>query len=440
MARIYWRRHGDGPARAWGDFTSFGHGREPLVEPGSLKRLGTTNPTVAAKVFTDRVKELEQAKVDRAVLGVERRMTLGAFIPQHLALRRQEATVTETWLKETSARLQSGAIRFFRADRPLLSITPREVLRFKIWLTEFPNGRGGTLSGSTQRKYLEALSGMFTAAIRERAYHALNPVHGIVKPLESPPSDEWFEPWQTAALLESARTYTPIPPARPIPRCGYALIAFIALTGCRMREAFGIEIDDVDFSRRVIRIHPNTWRRLKTPRSTRVVPLWPQLSEILSEYLGRYGSRLNRLLFPSERLLARGEEGMITDSRKMLDTLGSRVGFQPGEVRWNKLRHGYATARLQTLDNGALVSTFTVARELGHTGVHLVERIYGHLGEVRHRSEVVEFRVEQHLDRLLPLLTNLLDSFSLPLSEPSSSSTSHQACSSPSGTLEQNGL
>ena len=424
MARIYWRSHGDGPPRAWGDFTSMGHGREPLIEPGSPKRLGTTSSTIAAKVFADRVKELEQVKVDRAVMGVERRMTLGAFVPQHLALRRQEATVTELWLKETGARLQSGAIHFFGADRPLLSITSREVLRFKIWLTEFPNGRGGTLSGSTQRKYLEALSGLFNAAIRERVYNGPNPIDGIVKPLESPPSDEWFEPWQTAALLESARTYTPIPPARPIPRCGYALIAFVALTGCRMREAFGIEIDDVDFSRRVIRIHPNTWRRLKTPRSTRVVPLWPQLAESLSEYLGRYGSRLNRLLFPSERLLASGKEDMITDSRKMLDAVGRRVGFQSGEVRWNKLRHGYATARLQTLDRGAPVSTFTVARELGHTGVHLVERIYGHLGEVRHCSEVVEFRVEQHLDRLLPLLTNLLDSFSLPLSELSSSSTS----------------
>jgi hypothetical protein len=166
MARIYWRRNGEGPARAWADFTSLGYGREPLIEPGSGKRLGTTNPAVAAKVFTDRVKELEQAKVDRTVLGVKKRMTLGAFVPQHLALRRQEGTVTETWLNETGARLQSGAIRFFGVERPLLSITSREVLRFKIWLTEFPNGRGGTLSGSTQRKYLEALSGMFTAAIR----------------------------------------------------------------------------------------------------------------------------------------------------------------------------------------------------------------------------------------------------------------------------------
>ena len=30
----------------------------------------------------------------------------------------------------------------------------------------------------------------------------------------------------------------------------------------------------------------------------------------------------------------------------------------------------------------------------------MVRRVYSHLGQVRHRSEVVEFRIEQHLERL----------------------------------------
>jgi hypothetical protein len=41
-----------------------------------------------------------------------------------------------------------------------------------------------------------------------------------------------------------------------------------------------------------------------------------------------------------------------------------------------------------------------VARALGHGGDSLVRRIYGHLGEIRHRSEVVEYRVENHRDAL----------------------------------------
>jgi len=59
-------------------------------------------------------------------------------------------------------------------------------------------------------------------------------------------------------------------------------------------------------------------------------------------------------------------------------------------------RHTYCSSRLQTLDHGAPVSPYTVARELGHGGQSIVDRVYGHLGTVGHRAEVVEYRVEQH--------------------------------------------
>jgi integrase len=107
---------------------------------------------------------------------------------------------------------------------------------------------------------------------------------------------------------------------------------------------------------------------------------------------------LGNLLFPSPKLS--GNEGLITDTRKMLDAIGGRVGWKLGEIRTRIFRHTYCAARLQTLDRGAPVTPWTVAREMGHGGTRLVERVYGHLGEVRHRSEVVEFRVEQHEEKL----------------------------------------
>jgi len=64
-------------------------------------------------------------------------------------------------------------------------------------------------------------------------------------------------------------------------------------------------------------------------------------------------------------------------------------------------RHTYCSARLQTLDRGAPVSTDTVRRELGHGSASLVEKVYGHLGNVRARGEVVEYQratVEQISD------------------------------------------
>ena len=154
----------------------------------------------------------------------------------------------------------------------------------------------------------------------------------------------------------------------------------------------GLEVDDVSFDRKTVTFRENQWRRLKTAGSHRVVPLWPQLEQILRPYV--FGERPPaRLLFPSFRT---GAETMLTDFRKLLDAVAVRVGWKVGELTPKMFRHTYASARLQTTDHGAPVSIFTVSRELGHGSEALVKRIYGHLGTVRHRANVVEYRVEQH--------------------------------------------
>ena len=103
-----------------------------------------------------------------------------------------------------------------------------------------------------------------------------------------------------------------------------------------------------------------------------------------------------RLLFPSYRT---GRECMA-DPRTILADAAERAGWKPEEITSKMFRHTYCAARLQTLDRGAPVSVYTVGKELGHGGDALVKRVYGHLGEVRHRAEVVEYRVEQHAAKL----------------------------------------
>ena len=110
---------------------------------------------------------------------------------------------------------------------------------------------------------------------------------------------------------------------------------------------------------------------------------------------------------------------MLTDFRKPLYRISLVAGFTEllqlgGEVVKDKqgqpvlrstigfktCRHAYCCARLATLDRGAPVSQDTVARELGHSSTDLVQEVYGHLGTVRHRSEEVEYRVEQNREIL----------------------------------------
>ncbi len=177
----------------------------------------------------------------------------------------------------------------------------------------------------------------------------------------------------------------------------YPLVAAFLLTGGRRSEVLGLEVDDVSFDRKVVTFRPNTWRRLKTVTSHRSVPLWPQLEEILRQYVFDGNGPLGSLLFPSVRGTP---ESMIIDLRKSLDAISVRAGWRSGEIRTKMFRHTYCAARLQTLDRGAPVSEYTVARELGHGGRAMVERVYGHLGQIRHRSDVVEYRVEQHRDAL----------------------------------------
>jgi hypothetical protein len=179
----------------------------------------------------------------------------------------------------------------------------------------------------------------------------------------------------------------------------YVLVALFLLTGCRFREVAGLELDDVSFDGKTITVRPDQWRGRKTRNSNRVLPLWPRLETILRAWV--FGPRLERggsLLVPSWS--ARGEERRLLDIHRLLDRVAKRAGLPAGALRSKAFRHTYCAARLQTLDRGAPISTYTVARELGHGSDEMVKRIYAHLGDVRHRAEVVEYRVAQHRERL----------------------------------------
>ena len=291
------------------------------------------------------------------------------------------------------------AISFFGEDRDVTSLTTAEVQKYANHLQTVSNGRGGTLSAGSQRHYLNSLSNLFRRAQSEGVVTpGYNPVAALMeKPSGKPAEARWLELHDAALLLESARTYRPHPDAHAGPI--YPLLAVLLLTGGRTSEVLGLEVDDVSFQRQTITFRPNEWRRLKTLTSHRSVPLWPQAESVLRAYFAdkeRDGG-LGRLLFPSP---VSHSESLITDFRKALDVVAGRAGWERGEIRSKMFRHTYCSARLQTLDGGAPVSPYTVGKELGHGGTSMVERVYSHLGQVRHRSDVVEYRLEDHREAL----------------------------------------
>jgi integrase len=264
------------------------------------------------------------------------------------------------------------------------------------------------------------LSNLYSRAVSENLVAGgYNPVRAIMrgeKPTGRRHEAKWLEVHEAAHLLEVARTFRPKRKDIACPFL-YPLIATFLLTGGRRAEVLGLEADDVSFTRETVTFRVNQWRRLKTATSYRTLPLWPQLAEILGPYI-MPADRTPRsgLLFPG--VDRDGNVALLTDFRKALDAVAIEAGFQEpvidpktreqakdakGNLRWRgtvhtkMFRHTYCSARLQTLDQGAPVSVYTVATELGHGGDSLVKRVYGHLGQVRHRAEAVEYRVEQHL-------------------------------------------
>lgn len=392
-SRVYWRGEG-ADRRAWGDFRDVGGKREALVASGDTR--ATRDPIIAEHLVGERLKELLGAKRDR-VFGKKAAVPLGAYVAQHLIDKAKSGKYSASWLADSERMLQI-AIDHFGATRDLVTIAVSDTKGYVDVLRTRSNGRGGTLGGGAIRHHLNVLSNVFeTAQSVERIDLGYNPIARLIdKPEGQPEEAKWLHVHEAALLLESARTYVPKRPDAAMPFI-YALIATYLLTGGRESEVLGLEVTDINFDAAVVTFRPNTWRRLKTRKSHRTIPLWPQLATILKEYL-KVSGRKSGLLFPSPRLT---EPGMVTDFRKALDAVAERAGWKEGDIRSKMFRHTYCAARLQTLDHGAPVATFTVSKELGHTNTKLVDEVYGHLPkDGAHRSETVEYRVAQHRKKL----------------------------------------
>lgn len=402
--RIYWRER-QGQARAYGDFRDYadvGGKRERLIASG--ERVATTDPDVAAKLCADRVRALDAQRHGRALHGEGQRTTLAALADLHLRAKHASGKFTEAWIA-TNQKYLTRILERLGAERDPATVTVAEVQKLVAWLTTVPTNRRvpgtnpprrGTLSGVSINHHLAALSNLYERATEQEVVPpGYNPVARLMdKPRSESKVTGWLEIPDAAFLLEAARTYRAPVDGTPF---AYPLLATLLLTGGRESEVYGLTLDDISFDRMTITFRPNRWRRLKNRSSNRVVPLWPQLSDILRGYLRGPHRPTGDLLFPSRN--REGREALLTDCRKLLDHLGARGGWAKGELRTRVFRTTYCSARLQTLDGDRPVAVFTVSRELGHSSTAMVEKVYSRLGTVRHRSTCPEFRVDQHPKR-----------------------------------------
>jgi len=371
---------------------------------GKRHSLGTSDRREAERICRTLVAELEARRLAQGDWHPGREVTLGDIVGAFLVWKWEHSGVSKRTLEEDQRALEH-AIDFYGQDRLLQSIRPADVER---WISHMRRTikpmRGGEVAPATLRNRIKPLSGLYAfAQYRDLVQH--NPVRALaspVKPRARLKEATFLQPADVALVLEAVRLL----PADEMPH-QYAIVATLALTGGRRREVLGTELQDVDFEKETLTFRPNQWRVLKTPKSHRVVPLWPQLKKVLEEWLYRRPAG-GELLFPSTHRKVRGidEERMYKDLRTLWDRVNDILEWKrehpldPERITSKVFRNSYAAARLQTLNAGQPIAMYEVARELGHSSLDMLNQVYGHLGNVRHRKPVVEFQVD-HYGQLL---------------------------------------
>jgi integrase len=292
----------------------------------------------------------------------------GKTTVRQYAVAWQSAQVT----REHSTRNTDVALRLHVlphiGDRPLGSVRPSDMQALVKTLT-------ATLAPGTVRETYKVAGRMFAAAVDDRIL-AASPCHRIRLPRDDRPEVVPPTVEQITALAGAVS-----------PRYR-ALVVLLAGSGLRIGEALGLNITDVDFLRRTVKVER---QRLpsgrigppKTLKSARTVPLGQVVIDELAGHLSAYPSDGPLFTLAAGRPLvyrtwrdiwasageaeSKAREDAAAKVRPHVDTI-------PLDVDTHALRHFYASALIA---GGASVKV--VQTRLGHASAVTTLNTYGHL-------------------------------------------------------------
>jgi len=280
----------------------------------------------------------------------------------------QAAQVTrEHTIRNTDIALRLHVLPYL-GSRPLGSVRPSDMQALVKTLS-------ATLAPGSVRETYKVAGRMFAAAVDDRVL-AASPCHRIRLPRDDRPEVVVPTVEQIAALAGAVQ-----------PRYR-ALVVLLAGSGLRIGEALGLNISDVDFLRRTVKVERQrlpTGRigPVKTPKSARTVPLGQVVIDELAAHLSAYPS--DGPLFPLSTgkplayrtwraIWARAAEVEAKVREDAASKVRPHVDTIPLDVDTHALRHFYASALIA---GGASVKV--VQTRLGHASAVVTLNTYGHL-------------------------------------------------------------
>lgn len=288
--------------------------------------------------------------------------------------------LTQRWLEEASRRVRTKTLDWYGAtlrrwvlpalgDRRLRDISPLDIHQLYQ----------GLLARGLSRTSVRAVHTCLRAVLRQAVRWSMLPADPTAR--VKPPRDERREvrvltPEEARRFLAAAREDRAWP-----------LWWVLLETGMRPSEALALRWEDVDFSRRVIRVQRSLVRaggrvrfeEPKTRQARRSVPISDGLAQELMRHRGKVDHLRSEagelwtdldLVFPTEVGTPMSLDNLRGRSfYRILERAGIPRGF-----RIYDLRHSSATLLLLADEHPKVV-----AERLGHATVHMTLNTYSHL-------------------------------------------------------------
>lgn len=256
--------------------------------------------------------------------------------------------------REGTARIVDNALRLHILPR-LGARRLQSVLRSDVQM--LVKGMSESHAAGTVRNVYDVLAKVFGAAVDDRMI-ASSPCRRIVLPRVN---DSEVTP-PTVGEVEQV--------ARAMPERYRAAVILLAGSGLRIGELLGLEVADVDFLRKTVRVRQQRMQNgliaeTKTPKSVRTIPVGQVVLDELAAHLAQ---------FPATDGLFTAGQGQPLRYNRWKAIWNAALKTTGLDMDTHSLRHFYAS---DLISGGASVKQ--VQMVLGHASPVVTLRVYSHL-------------------------------------------------------------
>jgi integrase len=267
--------------------------------------------------------------------------------------------------KEDYQRQYNCHIAPYFGQRPMSSIRPEDILKWRVQLKDKPATTGYQLSANTVEKLTNLLGAILKDALANDRIHN-NPMQKIKR--KKPKQEKRIVPLSFETVQALAVGFAP----------RWQILVWIGYyTGLRPSEMLGLTWDRLDYEKSTITVDRQLSRfsdqifekHLKTAKTYRTIPFPVVLQVLITDHVNRFGLGPHGLLLQNRS----GKVWRYKDASAMFREVARPLGLEKGEGL-HQLRHTFVSLLIQLNLNVKQIQEW-----LGHESILETMDRYGHL-------------------------------------------------------------